>query len=452
MIVMKFGGTSVQDADAITRVSEIILTKTNRNPLVIASATAGTTDLLIKCGKISSEGDFSTACEILKKLQERHCNISKDLIKSDNSRSELIEKIEFLFYDLKEIVRGVHLISELSSRCIAKISSYGELLSTLILSFALKEKGADIELIDAKNFMFSKNNTYDDAYPDYDLIEEKAKLLLLPLILKKKIIITQGFIASTPDGITATFGRGGSDYSASILGNVLNAEEVEIWTDVDGIMTADPGKIPCTKLLKEISFNEAVELSHFGAKVLHPSTIFPVIEKNIPVRILNSFSPKKSGTLIKAKVNKNKCSVKVITSKPDITMLSIGCLEELNLYNFLKKIFEVFDKFETHIDLATISRANICVTINNSEKLEVIEKELNKFFVVSVKENKSQVCVIGSDFTYIREIAKKIFSVFDYFNISMISHGASENSISFVVDSEDADKITGMLHREFFDD
>lgn len=450
MIVMKFGGTSVQNSEAIERLVKIVSSRLKRKPLVVSSATAKTTDSLIECAKQSSIGNYDKAYEVLKGIRERHLRISKELIKNENSLSDLSEKIKSLIDELREIVRGIYLLSELSPRSIAKVSSFGELLSTSIIFYYLKERGINAELIDAREFMFSNNN-FANAEPNYSLIKEKAKTILIPAISSGKVVITQGFIASTVDGMTTTFSRGGSDYSASIIGMSLDAEEIEIWTDVDGIMTADPRKVNGTKIIKEISFKEAAELAYFGAKVLHPSAILPAIEKNIPVRILNSMYPENEGTIIKAETKVNGSPVKSITSKSNITVLNIYSPKMLHAYGFLKKIFEIFDKYKASVDLVTTSEVNVSITLDNNEKVEEITNELSGFSEVNIESDKSLVCVVGSNLKYVPGIVKRIFSVLGEFNITMISQGASIINISFVVDNNDLDKVLQSLHKEFFD-
>jgi aspartate kinase len=454
MIVMKFGGTSVQDAEAIERLIKIVGTRLSRKPIIVSSATAKTTDTLLECAKHSCEGNSEKAYDLLKGIKDRHIKIAKALIKNENSLAELTEKIKNLIDDLKDVVKGINLISELSPRSIAKVSSFGELLSTLIISYALNEKGISTDLIDARSFMISNNN-FVNAEPDYNLITKKAEQVFAPVLTQGKVIVTQGFIASTPEGLTTTFSRGGSDYSASIIGMAMNAEEIEIWTDVDGILTADPRKVQGTKIIKEITFKEAAELAYFGAKVLHPSSILPAVEKNIPVRILNSNSPEKEGTIIKSRAESTdfvlNSGVKSITSKSNITILNIYSPKMLFAYGFLKKVFEVFNKFETSVDLVTTSEVNVSVTLDRTEKIEEVKKELSEFSEVSIEEDKALVCVVGSNLKYIPGVVKKVFSTIGDYNITMISQGASIINISFIIDDKDLNDVLKALHTEFFE-
>lgn len=449
MIVMKFGGTSVQDSGAINRIINIVKSRVVRKPVVVSSATAKTTDTLLLCCKSASKGNYEKAFDIIKQIKERHLKISDELISNQNKLEELKTKIKDLLDSLRDIIKGIYLLSELSERSIAKILSHGELLSTLILTYALNEKGVKAEYVDARSFMFT-NNDFSNAEPLFDVITQKTCEILNPILKSGKVAVTQGFIANTIDGITTTFSRGGSDYSASIIGMAMNAEEVEIWTDVDGILTADPKIVGNTKIISEINFKEAAELAFFGAKVLHPSTIIPAVDKNIPVRVLNSHYPEGKGTLIKNATRKSDFLIKSITSKKEISVLNIYSPKMLLAHGFLKKIFEVFDKFRTSVDVITTSEVNVSLTLDNDENLKDIINELSQFSEVNVEKDKSLVCIIGSNLKYIPGIAKKVFQVLGEYNITMISQGASIINISFVVDKEALNNVIQTLHKEFF--
>lgn len=449
MIVMKFGGTSVQDSESIKRVIEIVKSRIKRKPVVVFSATAGTTDKLLQCCKTASSGNFQKASDIVSQIKERHFKIAGELIEDKEVLEELNSNISVLIGQLKDIVKGIFLLSELSGRSTAKVISFGEMLSTVIISYAMNQDKIKTDLVDARDFMFT-NCDYSNCEPIFDLICEKTPARLQPIIDAGRVAVTQGFIANTTDGITTTFSRGGSDYSASIIGMALNAEEVEIWTDVDGILSADPGIVENTKIVEEISFREAAELAFFGAKVLHPSTIVPAVEKNIPVRVLNSHHPEGKGTLIKNRSEKSYLTIKSITSKKIITVMNIYSPKMLLAYGFLKKIFEVFDKYKTSVDLITTSEVNVSLTLDNDENIKEIIKELSVFSEVKSEEDKSLVCVVGDNLKYMPGIAKKIFQVLGDYNITMISQGASLVNISFVVERNNLEDVLKTLHKELF--
>jgi aspartate kinase len=450
MIVMKFGGTSVQNSCAIDRVVEIILKKKHKIPIIVSSATSQTTDTLINCAKESADLNSVKAFAILINIYERHINIVNELNLKVIFRDKLLDEIKILIDELSEIIIGISQPSELTPKIFAKVLSFGELLSTKIITYALKNREIDCELIDARNFMISNAN-FNNAEPIIELINEKVNKHLLPKIKLGKIIITQGFIAATTDGDTTILSRGGSDYSACIIGKAISAEEIEIWTDVDGILTADPKKVPSAKSISELTYTEAAELANSGAKVLHPAAIFPAMEKNIPVRILNSFSPEKSGTLIKAKSEKSDFLVNSITSKSDIIVMNILFPKKLMSQGFLQSIFEVFEKFKTSFYINISSDENINVTLNSDEKIDLIESELSKISTVRVLKDKSIVCVIGSNLQYRSEAAKKIYSALGTCHFTMNFYGESIFNFSFIVDTKELNSILKTLHKVFFE-
>jgi aspartate kinase len=450
MIVMKFGGTSVQDSKAMARVIDIVKSRLKRKPVVVSSATAKTTDTLLLCCRTAAEGNYEKASEIIRQIKDRHLKIAAETVQDETKLEELKSKIKELLDGLRDIIKGIYLLSELSDRSIAKVASHGELLSTIILTYALNESGIKAEYVDARDFMFT-NKDFSNAEPLFDIICDKAPERLDKILNSGKVVVTQGFIANTQDGITTTFSRGGSDYSASIIGMAMNAEEVEIWTDVDGILSADPKIVGETKIIEEITFKEAAELAFFGAKVLHPSTIIPAVEKNIPVRVLNSHFPDRKGTLIKKSINEKDSFIKSITNKRDITVLNIYSPKMLLAHGFLKKIFEVFDKYKTSVDVITTSEVNVSLTLDNDESINEIINELSQFSEVNVERDKSLVCIVGSNLKYIPGVAKKVFHVLGEFNITMISQGASIINISFVVDKDRLNEVIQTLHKEFFE-
>ncbi|MBE2256337.1 MAG: lysine-sensitive aspartokinase 3 [Ignavibacteria bacterium] len=450
MIVMKFGGTSVKDADAIKRVINIIKSRIDSKPVIVSSATAGTTDKLINIGNDSKNGNYEKAVKSIIELKERHLNIINDLIKSDKHISKAIKKLNEQIAELSEIVKGIYLLKELSGRTLAKISSFGELISTNILTIALNDRKVDAVLINSNDFMITDDN-FNNAEPQFNEIKKRLKKIVLPELKKNRVVITQGFMGVSEAGDITTFSRGGSDYSASIIGACIKSKEIEIWTDVDGILSADPRIVNSPKILNEISFKEAAELAFFGAKVLHPSTIEPAIKNNIPVRILNSHRPHKPGTIIIKKTKSTKYDVKSITSKKNIKVLNIYSTKMLFAYGFLKKIFEIFDKYKTSVDLITTSEVNVSLTLENTNNLKFVIEELSEFAEVKLEENKALICVVGNNLKFMKGIEKRIFKVVGDFKISMISQGASLINISFVIENDDLEKVIKLLHKEFFE-
>ncbi len=295
------------------------------------------------------------------------------------------------------------------------------------------------------------DDQFTAATPLFDRIAQETTTRVLPLIQSGKIVVTQGFVGSTAKGITTTLGRGGSDYSAAIIGAALGAEEIQIWTDVDGVLTADPRIAPAAKKLKVISFREASELAYFGAKVLHPSTILPAVEKNIPVIVLNSKRPQSTGTRIVANPPKSNAAVKSIASKKGITVINIQSSRMLMAYGFLASIFSVFQKHKTAVDLVSTSEVAVSLTIDNTSRLEQIVADLRGFAEVAVLENKAIVCVVGEQMRSTAGIADRVFRALNDIPVVMISQGASEINMSIVIDEDAVTQAVQQLHKEFFE-
>ena len=449
MIVMKFGGTSVQVAEAIDRLCSIVRSKIDRQPVVVLSAISKATDTLINCANLAAAGELAKANEDIENLKTRHIEISTGLVEDETSLSELIQKLTIYFSEITDLLKGVSLLSELSPKSHVKIVSYGELMSTLITSCAMKERGINSLLLDSREFIITDNNVLKGE-PNISEITLRTQNTLSASIQNGFVPVIQGFIASSMDGTPTVLGRGGSDYTASLVGMALNAEEIQIWTDVDGMLTADPGKVTGTRIISKISFEEAAEITYFGAKVLHPMTIQPAVEKNIPVWIKNSRSPETEGTIILNYVSDNEKEVKSISCKENITVMNIFSMRMLNSYGYLRKIFEVFDRHKTSVDLITTSEVNVSVTLDNNEYLEDIKSELSEFAKVNVEKDKSLVCVVGSNIRNTKGIAAKIFGVLSDYNITMISLGSSLINISFVVDKDKLKDVLQKLHDTFF--
>ncbi len=450
MIVMKFGGTSVGDTPAINRLVEIVKSRQRKKPVVVVSAVSGATDTLYKCAYLAGSGQFSKANELLKTLKERHIKLCKETAGTNSKYTEeTILKLRKYFIDITELLKGVYLLSELSERSLAKITAHGELLSSLIVYVALNTNSIKTKLIDARDFIYTDSN-YLTGEPILDIIKSKTPKVIKNHFKEHKVILTQGFISNTTDKITTTLGRGGSDYSAALIGMALNASEIEIWSDVDGMLTADPRKVSNPQIIPVISFEEAAELAYFGAKVLHPLTIQPAVENGIPVRVLNSKNPSNKGTLILSDSKEIKAGIKSISCKENIKVLNIFSTKMLNSYGFLRRIFAIFDNNRTSVDLITTSEVNVSLTLDNEERIDEIVKELSLFSRVNVDEEKSLVCVVGKNIKNTKGIAKRIFHCISDHNVNMISQGASEINVSFVVDKTDLRVVMQKLHNEFF--
>lgn len=450
MIIMKFGGTSVEDARAFRNVIDIVARARERQPLVVLSAITRATNTLLNAAQLAVEGKLEGATASLNELMERHVLILENVIDQRSTVQSLIFEIRKRFDELKNLCNGIAILGELTDRSLDAIASVGERLSSLILSEALKERGLPAELVDARMFMIT-DDQYANAAPLFNHIEEKSTAVLMPLLSAGKIVVTQGFIGATPKGITTTLGRGGSDYTAAILGSVLAAEEIQIWSDVDGVLTADPRIVPQAKKLKVVSFQEASELAYFGAKVLHPSTILPAVKNNIPVIVLNSKRPQSTGTKIVADPPKSNVAVKSIASKKGITVINIQSTRMLMAYGFLDSIFSVFSRHKTPVDLVSTSEVAVSLTIDNTSRLEKVVADLEEFAEVTVLEHKAIVCIIGDHMHSMVGVADRIFRALGDISVTMISQGASEINISLVIDEATITEAVLRLHAEFFE-
>lgn len=446
MIVMKFGGTSVESQTAIARVTSIVQSYESRRPVVVVSAMGKTTNKLLKTAREAAAGRREQALTIVDELRAHH--LTHGLPLAGAAAADLDRYIRAHFDWLDELVKGLSVVGELSPRSMDAIASVGERLSSLILTFAFKSAGIRTQHVDARRVIVT-DDRFTQAQPcldqTYALLEEQVKP-----IVETSVAVMAGFIGATKDGQTTTLGRGGSDYSASLVGAGLDAEEIQIWTDVDGMLTADPRIIPGGRRVKNISFAEAAEMAYFGAKVLHPATVLPAVEKNIPVSILNSRRPEIGGTRITAHPVACTNPVKSISCKRDITILNIHSTRMLLAHGFLRRIFEIFDRYETSVDMVSTSEVSVSLTVDNTEQLESICRELREFARVSVEEKQAIVCLVGENIRHTPGIAGRAFQVVHAKNIRMISQGASLLNLGFVVADTDVKETVGALHDEFF--
>ncbi len=443
MIVMKFGGTSLVNADRIINITEIIKSRLEKKPVVVVSAVAEITDSLISTAKESAEGKNPN-----KKVEEI-INIHKIIIKNLNLREDfLIEE----FVKLHDVFNGVYLLKELSSRSLDLIASFGEILSSKIVSEYLNSIG-----IKSKQYSgWEAGILTDNNFTNAEILPETYERIKHFLGNFEGIPIITGFIAKNKDGEITTLGRGGSDYSASTIGAGLDAEEIEIWTDVDGIKTADPRIVENAKQWEVITFEEVSEMAYFGAKVLHPKTIEPAIKKQIPIRVLNTYNPENKGTLI-IKESSNYCPIRAISLKKNITIMKVSSIKMLYASGFLAKIFDIFGRYKISVDLVATSEVSVSVTLDNIngnlKNIASAISELKEIAKTEITENMSIICITGKDIKNNPDILERIFSLLkkNNINIELISKGASPTSISIVVRQEDSIKAIKELHKEFFE-
>jgi aspartate kinase len=447
MIVMKFGGTSVESAAAIGRVASIVKARAARRPVVVVSAMGKTTNRLLAIANTAIQGTREEYIRQIHDLRAFHSREARQVVPLAD-RAELDRMLDEHFQELTELVKGLAVLGELTPRSIDAISSYGERLSSYIVSMAFRHFGMDSAHLDSRRVIVT-DRRHTQAAPVFG--ETYARLAaVVPPLAENKIVVMGGFIGATQDGVTSTLGRGGSDFTASIVGAGIGAEEIEIWTDVDGMLTADPTILPGGHRVKTISFAEAAELAYFGAKVLHPATVVPAIEKDIPVLILNSRRPEVSGTRIVSEAVPCSNVVKSIACKRKITLVNVLSTRMLMAHGFLRRMFEVFDRHETAVDMVSTSEVSVSLTIDNTRALESICGELREFSEVSIESDQAIVCLVGDNIRYTPGVAIRIFGALDGINIRMISQGASLLNLSLVVAEADLRRVVEALHREFF--
>jgi aspartate kinase len=449
MIVMKFGGTSVESAAAIERVASIIRARLNRKPVVIVSAMGKTTNRLLAIASEAVQGNRDKALDLLHEIHEFHLTEGRKLA-SDRRKEDVENIVNGLFQELEELVKGVAVMGELTPRATDAISSYGERLSSEIVAIALENMGIPAAHVDARDVIVT-DTRHTVATPLYPQTYSRLAATVPPLA-QESVVVMGGFIGATEDGVTSTIGRGGSDFTAAIVGAGIGAEEIQIWTDVDGMLTADPTVMQGGFRVKTISFAEAAELAYFGAKVLHPATVLPAIEKNIPVRILNSRRPEIEGTLIVRETVHCANVAKSIACKKKITLVNIVSSRMLMAHGFLRRIFEVFDRYETSVDMVATTEVSVSLTIDNLSRLKDISRELRQFADVSIEENQAIVCLVGDNIRHTPGVASRAFAAIGDINIRMISQGASLLNLSVVIAQEDLENAVKRLHSEFFRD
>jgi aspartate kinase len=450
MIVMKFGGTSVQDAAAMIRVADIVLGRVERVPIVVVSAMARVTESLLRVADLARARHVDEASAGISQLLERHLETARELLGGSREPSVAVEhEIRRQFAELENLARSVGTLGELTARSQDAIVSFGERLSSVIVAAAFRSRGIPAELTDSRDFIIT-DNRFSKAAPDMQETTRRTRAALEPMIKSGSVPVAQGFIGSTEDGVTTTIGRGGSDYSAALIGAALGAEAIEIWTDVDGLMTADPRIVPGAKRIRVISFAEASELSYFGAKVLHPSTVLPAVEKGIPVHIYNTANPAGEGTLIVAESQPSENVIKSIAFKRGVTIVNVNSTRMLQAFGFLRAIFEVFGRHETPIDVVTTSEVSVSMTLDDTVRLSAITCDLQGIGEVTIERNKAIVCVVGDNLKFTPGVAAKLFQAIAETNVNMISQGASEINVTFVIDEADVTDVVARLHERFF--
>lgn len=437
MKVMKFGGTSVGKPERMHSIAQLI-TKENEPAIVVLSALSGTTNALVEISKNLADNERNVAKQNIDKLEQHYKTFIDGLIKTPQAKQDALSVISEHF-EFLNIILKISFSEALNKDILAQ----GELMSTKLFSAYLNDAGIDHALLPALEFM------QIDAYEEPQIGNIKVKLSqLLAQHKDKKIFITQGYICRNSKGEVDNLKRGGSDYSASLIAAAINASVCEIWTDINGMHNNDPRVVEKTVAIDQMSFEEAAELAYFGAKILHPASIWPAQHYNIPVRLLNTMEPEARGTLITEEAGS--VGVKAVAAKDGIIAIKIKSSRMLLAYGFLRKIFEVFEKYRTSIDMITTSEVAMSLTIDNKEHLEEILNELDPFGTIEVDENQTIVSIVGNEIVQTPEVMKRLFDAINNIPVRMVSYGGSKHNISLLIPAQFKTLTLQVLNRGLF--
>jgi aspartate kinase len=450
---MKFGGTSVADSDAMNRLIGIVRRQIESNagarraPVVVVSALAAVTDALLAIAQLAEEGAGDRAAAALGALIDRHVAVAAAI--TSDSRDRVVAEVRREFDELTGLVRALAVLREVSPRSRDAVLAAGEVVSSRIVAAALADHRISSAWIDARTVLVT-DAEHTAAAPDMHETCERVTERVAPLVAAGTVVVVGGFIGATTSGITSTLGRGGSDYSAAIFGACLDADEIQIWTDVDGMLTADPRIVAQPRLVPQLSFAEASELAYFGAKVLHPSTILPAVSKNIPVRILNSHRPENSGTRITAAGAPGAGPLAAIACKRHVTVIDITSTRMLMAHGFLRRLFEVFERFKTAVDVVTTSEVSVSVTVDDTRRLQEILDNLHSFAEASCEHEMAIICAVGENLRADPTLFGRAVTSLDRIPLRLVSQAASRRNVTFVLHDADVSHAMMRLHETFF--
>ena len=452
-LAMKFGGTSVADADAIRRLAGIVQRQVLRHPaglppVVIVSAMGGVTDALLGAVRDAEAGNAAQARVAVESLARRH-RAAADALLGPERRAGLGAVFDAEFETLLHLLEALARLREASPRSIDVVAAVGELVSSRLVAAALVEAGLRAEWIDARRVIVTDPN-HGAASPDLDATTAHVAAHLTPIRAQGRVAVVGGYVGATASGITTTLGRGGSDYSAAIIGAAAGVDEIQIWTDVDGLLTADPRVVTDPVVVPRVTFAEASELAYFGAKVLHPSTVLPAMARNIPVRILNSRRPDGRGTLITAASGGDPDGPAAIACKRGVTVVDITSTRMLMAYGFLRRLFEVFERFRTPVDVVATSEVSVSVTVDDTRRLDDIVDALRGFAEVSVERDMAIVCAVGEALARDPGIFARAVTILRHTPLRLVSQAAGRRNVTFVLRDRDVPAAMGRLHEAFF--
>ena len=445
-IVMKFGGSSLATGAALSRVAGIVAHHRTRHPVVVVSAIGKTTDRLVSVVERASGGEAGAAARAVRELAGDLRSVVAPVLSGTAALERLLEQH---VDELSDLVSALASDATRRAELADAVLSHGERISSVVMTWLLRERGLDAVHVDARDVIVT-DDRFTGAAPRLDQTYARLRGGVRPLADAGRVAVLGGFIGRTEDGRGSTLGRGGSDYTASLVGAGVGAAEIQIWTDVDGVMTADPSVVPDARPVRHLSFAEASELAYFGARVLHPSTMLPAIEHDIPVRVLNSSRPEGEGTLIESRGRPAASPVKSIACKKGITVIDIRSTRMLMAHGFLAAIFAVFDRHATAVDVVSTSEVGVSLTIDRVERLREIEAALGDIAAVSHDGRQAIVSLVGDAIRETPGVAATVFGALRPVNVRMISQGSSRTNLSLVVHEDDLPVAIAALHAELF--
>jgi aspartate kinase len=446
VVVMKFGGTSVEDAAAIRRLIGIVQSRLGAQPVVVVSALARVTDQLLDAGKAAAKGHLGSALATVRNIYVRHEELADSLV-DGSAYSTLDRELRGDFRALEALLHDLESSRQLDLKAQDQLLGFGECFSSRLVKEALCESGVNAAHVDARTCIVT-DARHGQASPVWDVTEQRLQETVGPLLERGQVPLLGGFIASTGDGVPTTLGRGGSDFSAAIVGAALCAARVEIWTDVDGIMTTDPNLCSDARVIRKMSFDEAAELAHFGAKVLHPATLAPAMRENIPVYVLNSKRPDGEGTEIVARAKTGNV-VSAITAKRKVASVEIETAQAVDS-ELLRAVYAVFDRHSCSVDVMATSLGRMSLLVGSPAGLPAIATDLQGIAEVRWQNHKALVCLVGENIRQQPDVASRVFAAVSDLDVCVVCQGASDRTISFLVEESKVEESVQRLHAIFF--
>jgi len=450
VIVIKFGGTSVGDAARVANAIDIVAERRHLQPIIVVSALAGITNELVAASEAARDQKPEAMKTIMDRIRQRHEDVAMQLVQQkfdffDAFLRQLSKQIE----QIHTILSGIALLGEITARARDKVVSIGEKLSSVLFTYSMMMRALPSEHVESEDVIWT-NDHFGGATPLMDRTTEAAEKTLRPLLERHRIPVMGGFIGRTIGGATTTLGRNGSDYSAAIVGAALGAQEVQIWTDVDGLLTCDPRIVPSAQVIDALSHDEAAELASFGAK-LHPRTLEPAIAAGIPVRVLNTHNPSSPGTLITREGNEHNTGPRSVARKKHVTLVHMTSNRMLGAHGFLSQIFDVFEQLEISVDLIATSEVSVSVTVDERHNIEELRSRIERVAGVEIIDDQSIVAIVGRNLLSDSLVGSRVFEALRGIPIKMLSLGRSGLNLSIVVDEGDSDLAVRQIHAALFE-